>query len=406
MRPIISRRTAGRAVVALVLLSWQAAAASAQSGTPYTWTGGGGDNNWFTTTNWSPNGTPGVAGATGNTDRALFDTAGSSVTAANLNSGFNLGAIATTGASGGLMTVNFNGNGPLTLNGGYTVGSFTNVIAAAQNGRDLAIVPTNMAFAFGTPGNASTFYADAGRTLSIVDQQINNLGGAVNKEGAGTLVLGGTTGLSRNLGGATININGGTLAARDSMTNVTQVNVASGAALQAGLTPGGVLSVSAPVTFATNSSLRILTDGTTAGTSQFQNAAITKGSTDTFQIVLSGLSPVGTQTFTPNAIIVQASSLSGFDPNGTYDSVTNPGHFVVTGDGFAVTAWTLDVENNNQIRLISVTAVPEPASVLFVVAAVVGLLGSVKRCRQPSGAGSPESVTTPADTASLPCVAV
>jgi hypothetical protein len=395
MRLIIARRTAGRAVVVLVLLSWQAAAASAQSGTSYTWTGGGGDSNWFTTTNWSPNGTPGVAGATGNLDRALFDTAGSSVTAANLNSGFNLGAIATTGASGGLMTVNFNGNGTLTLNGGYTVGSFTNVVAAARNGRDLTIVPTNMAFAFGTPGNASTFYADAGRTLSIVDQQVNNLGGAVNKEGAGTLVLGGTTGLGRNLGGAAININGGTLAARDSMSNVSQVTVASGAALQAGLTPGGVLNVSAPVTFATNSSLRILTDGTTAGTSQFQNAAITKGSTDTFNIVLAGLSPTGTQTFTPNAIIVQASSLTGFDPNGTYDSVTNPGRFAVTGDGFTVTAWTLAVENNNQIRLISVTAVPEPVPVLCVVTAAAGLFGLVRRRRRPAVRASTDSAPAP-----------
>ena len=94
---------------------------------------------------------------------ALFGTAGTTVANTNaLNSGYSLGAIATVGASGGTMSVNFNGNGASALNGGYTVGSFTNVAAAAQNGRDLFLEVTNMQFGFGTTGNATTFYADAG----------------------------------------------------------------------------------------------------------------------------------------------------------------------------------------------------------------------------------------------------
>src|SRR5262245_53758151 len=177
MLNLIAGRTTGWVVGVLILLTQTASSVSGQ--TDFTWTGGAGTNNWLTPTNWTPSGPPGVAGSTGNLDRALFDTVGSSVTATGLDSGFNLGAIATTGASGGPLTANFSGNGALRLNGGYTVGSFTNVAAAARNGRDLTINVTNMRFEFGTAGNATTFYADAGRTLTIVDQQVVNQGAAV-----------------------------------------------------------------------------------------------------------------------------------------------------------------------------------------------------------------------------------
>ena len=250
--------------------------------------------------------------------------------------------------------------------------------AAAQNGRDLTLTVTNMQFAFGTSGNPTTFYADAGRTLAIVNQQVVNLGGAVNKEGAGTLILGGSTGLTRELGGQAININGGTFAAHQTLNNVSQINVANGAALQAGLAPGDSLSTSSTVSFANNSSLRIVTDGTAV--SQLQNAPVAKGATDTFRVLLTGLEPAGTQTLTPNGVIIQASSLTGFDPNGTY-TPGSPGRFVVSGDGFAVTDWSLTVLNNNQLRLDSMTVapVPEPGAVLLLGAIGLAAVGMARR---------------------------
>jgi hypothetical protein len=372
--------------VALLFL-FAGGTAPAQTGTTLTWTGGGGNTDWFTATNWNPNGTPGVAGSTGNMDRALFDTAGTSVTAANLNSGFNLGAIATTGASGGTLTANFSGNGALTLNGGYTVGSFTNVAAAAQNGRDLIIAPMNMSFAFGTPGNPTTFYADAGRTLAVATQQVTDLGGNVNKEGAGTLILGESSSVvTLQFGGVAININAGTLATRDALNNVTQINVAAGATLQAGLGAGGTLSTTATVAFVNNSNFRIVTNGTAV--SELQNAAVTKGASDTFNVVLTGLNPTGTQTFTPNALIIQANSLTGFDPNGTYTQ-SSPGHFALRGDGFVVTGWSLTVLNNTQVRLdsVTVTPVPDPGVILAVGAIGLAATGLVRRSRCRSAVG-------------------
>jgi hypothetical protein len=360
-------------VAAGILLPLTVAPASAQ--TDYTWSGGAGTNDWLAPGNWTPSGPPGVPGNTGNLDRALFDTVGTSVTATNLDNGFNLGAIATIGSSGGLLTVNFSGNQALRLNGGYTAGSFTNVVAAAQNGRDLVIGVTNMQFEFGTTGNPSTFYADAGRTLTIAAQQINNRGGDVNKEGAGTLIAGGTgTALGRDLGNAIININGGTFAAHQSLNNVTRINVASGASLQPGLTAGDSLSVSTTVEFLNDAGLQIVTNGTAV--SQLQNASLIKGENDTFRITLTGIDPSGTQTFSPNGIIVQG-TLMDFDPNGTY-TPSSPGHFVVAGNGFTVTNWSLTVLNDNQIRLDSFTAspVPEPGAILLLgaVALAAGLV--------------------------------
>ncbi|HEY1380602.1 MAG TPA: hypothetical protein VGF55_27625 [Gemmataceae bacterium] len=378
MRLLGTDRAGRTRCVALVLILLAAGPAPAQ--TTRTWDGGGGTNDWLTAANWNPDGVPGVAGSTGNTDLAVFATLGSSITAANLNSGFNLGAIAATGASGGLVTTNFSGNGALRLNGGYTVGSFTNVAGAAQNGRDLIVTFSNMSFAFGTAGNQTTFYADAGRVLAFATQQVTNNGGTVNKEGAGTLIWGGSTLITLNADGnlAAFNINGGTFASRDALNNFSQFQVAGGASLQAGLGPQQLLATNATVNFQTNSSLKIVTDGTNV--SELDNAAVTKAANDVFQINLTGLAPSAPQTYTPNHIIVQASSLTGFDPNGTY-TLASPGHFSVTGDGFLVTNWSVTVLNNTQIRLDSfgVTPVPEPTAVFGVSAIGLVVVGWARR---------------------------
>jgi hypothetical protein len=353
------------AVVFLALLVSTSAPVAAQ--TTYTWTGAGSNTDWFTAANWSPNGSPGTTGQTENLDVALFDTAGTTVSTTNpINGDFNLGAIATVGASGGLMTVHFEGNTVFRLNGGYTVGSFTNVAAAAQNGRDLFLELQNFQFGFGTMGNPTTFYADAGRSLVISVQQLQNFGSSVNKEGAGILIVGSgahppTT--TRDLGTGTLNINGGTFAAPQNL-NVGSINVAAGASLQPGLDVGGTLGANANITFQSGGGLRILTNGSSVN--QLQNASLTKGTNDTFVVTLAGLNPSGSETFNySNAILYQGGTLTGFAPNGTY-SPSNPGDFSVVGDGFIVTNWNLSVVNNNQLRLdsVTVTPVPEPATAL------------------------------------------
>jgi hypothetical protein len=352
------------AVVVLFLLAFSAAPVAAQ--TTYTWTGAGSNTDWLTAANWSPaGGPPGVPGQSAtNLDVALFDTLGSTVSNANpIDIGYSLGAVATTGASGGTLTVHFSGNDVFRLNGGYAVGSFTNVAAAAQNGRDLVIQTTNMQLGFGRSGLETTFYAGAGRTLALSAQNITHFGTNVNKEGSGTLIVGaiGEAAVTRELAGGALNINGGTVAAHHTI-NVSAINVATGASLQPGLSQGDTLGTNALVTFQNNAGLKILTNGTQV--TQLQNASLIKGVNDTFLITLAGLDPTGSETFSPNGIFSQG-NLTGFDPNGLY-TPSNPGDFSVVGDGFIVTDWTIEVLNNNQLRLnsVTVTPIPEPATTL------------------------------------------
>jgi hypothetical protein len=346
-----------------------------------TWNGNGTD--WLTNTNWTPNTVPGVAGSTANTNLALFDTAGSTATLNNLGGGFSVGTIATTTtATGGMFTVNSSGsNGVLRVNGGNSIAGFGNTILAAQ-GRDLLIQPGNMSFAFGTAGQTSTFYADTGRSILLATQQITNSGGNINKEGTGTLVLGyQQPSLTTDFGvsSTTLSVNNGTVAATGSFNNLGNVNVATGATLQAGLTASGTLSVSnATVSFANNSQLKILTDG--VNVSQLQNVNATKSPGDMLQVVLSGLNPSGSQTitFSPPKVFVQANTLTGFDPVGSY-SPSNPGHFSVLGDGFNVTDWHITV-NSNSIQLdgMSVSPVPEPVGILLASGAIFGIGRAVR----------------------------
>ena len=171
----------------------------------------------------------------------------------------------------------------------------------------------------------------------------------MNKEGAGIILVGANAdppGGIRDFGTGTLNINGGTFGSHQTL-NIGAINVASGAALQPGLAPGGSLGTNATITFQNNSGLRILTDGTLV--SQLQNATMTKGLNDTFVVTLAGLNPSGTETFNlSNAIFFQG-TLLGFDPNDTYTQAS-PGHFSVVGSGFTVTDWSLSVVNRNQLH--------------------------------------------------------
>jgi hypothetical protein len=360
----------------LALLGSLIAAGPASAQTTYTWTGPD-SGDFLTAGNWTPSAPsppPGDPGSTANTDVALFASAGTTIAAAT--DSYSLGAIATAaGATGGPVTVNFSQNGTLRLNGG--TGAFATVVAEAR-GRDL-IITTTMRTDFGTAGQPSTFFVDAGRVLAInntTGQQITNQGGNVIKEGAGTLFWGGTgTGLQRDLGsGTSVSINGGTLAAKGNLASAVQMNVAAGATLQAGISPGENFNVAnSTVTFASGSQLKVVTDGTSV--SQLQNANVTKGATDPFQIVLTGLNPTGTVDYNPNGIIIQGPHNLDL---GTWTNTT-PGEFSVVGDGFTVTAWSLTVSNNQvQLNSFTVTPVPEPTAALAV-AAVGGLLLARRR---------------------------
>ena len=135
----------------------------------------------------------------------------------------------------------------------------------------------------------------------------------------------------------TLNINGGVFASLQTLS-VNSITVASGAALQPGLAPGGTLGTNATITLQNDAGLRILTDGTSVN--QLQNATMTKGTDDIFVVTLAGLNPSGTQTFNlSNAIFFQG-TLTGFDPNGTLHPST-PGDFSVVGAGFTVEDWSI-----------------------------------------------------------------
>jgi hypothetical protein len=261
------------------------------------------------------------------------------------------------------------------VNGGNTVASFNNVVLAAQ-GRDLTIGAGNMQFAFGSGTTASTFYAGAGRTISLAAQQFVNNGGDIHIEGAGTIIFGAhAAGFTDSFAAASaqVFVNGGTLAIDNTVNNLPKINVATGATLQPGLTAGSSLSVNNGAQFANNAQLKILANAGGTTFNQLQNGTITKNPSDTFQIVLSGLNPSG--SYTPNAIIVQAGTLSGFGPTNTTYNQSSPGNFVVTGDGFNVPNWSLTVLNSgNQIQLNSLSAspVPEPGLILLGCGAVVG----------------------------------
>jgi hypothetical protein len=366
-------------VVLLVLLTFTAPPIAAQ--TTYTWSAVDSNSDWLIAANWTPpSGPPGVPGqSTTNLDVALFDTLGSTVVnGSTLDNGYSLGAIATTGNLGGALTVHFTGNNFFRLNGGHTVESFTNVAAAAQNGRDLIIQTTNMQLGFGRSGLDTTFYAGAGRTLVLSAENVTHFGTNVIKEGPGALIVGvvGEAAVTRELAGGALNINGGTVAAHHTL-NVAAINVAPGASLQAGLSQGDTLGTNATITFQNNSGLKVLTNGTTV--TQLQNATMTKGANDTFVVTLAGLNPSGTETFNPTGNFFQG-NLTNFDPNGLY-TPSAPGDFSVVGDGFIVTDWIIEVANNNELRLnsVTVTPIPEPATTLALGAFGLAALRLVRR---------------------------
>ena len=175
--------------------------------------------------------------------------------------------------------------------------------------------------------------------------------------------------------GANLNINGGTFATNGTLNlNGGSINVASGAALQAGLSPTQSLSTSAAIAFQSGGGLKVVTDGTSV--SKLLNANISKGISDIFRIIIA---PTELGEFNLTSKTLLQGNLSGFT-NGTFNQIRQA-PIEVVGDGFTITNWSLTVQNGNEIQLdsLTVTPVPEPGTVLLIGAAGLAAAGAVRR---------------------------
>lgn len=353
--------------------------------TTYTWTGSGGNSLLLNAANWNPtSGPPGSSSITTNTDIAVFGNAGTIVGGEAGSGNYYLGAFVTAaGSSGPLLDVLLPTNTTIVLNGGYTLGSFTNVVAAAQ-GRNLRLYEPTGTINHGTPGAPTTLYAGSGRTLTLQANNLNAIGSATNIEGSGRVLLLGNF----NGGGTNVAVNGGVLAFKGNVNGVANINVANGAKLQGGVAAGDQQAVGT-VNFANNAGIRVLVNGSGVSPSTLINGTFNKGTGEVFRIQISRDIDAGLAlgTYTPGAPIligaITGTSFNGFDIDGTY-TFAQPGSFVVEGNGFLVGDWSVQV-SGNQVILNSYSVVPEPASTLALAAAGCGLTGWVARRRNRRG---------------------
>jgi hypothetical protein len=369
---------APRLLLGFLALIVAAAPASAQ--TAYTWTGGASDNVFGTAGNWTPTGgPPGSNTLTTNTDRALFQDTGSTITAAIGDATtFSLGAIATTAsATGGGVNITPTGNGTLRLNGGYTVGLFSNVYAAAD-GRDLTISSTSVNGVVGSGSNPGQLYASPTHVLTMSFNNLANGSSApISVEGGGQVQLIGNLN-TNNVG---LQVNAGVLAVKGNVTLGTgNVQVANLASLQAGTSNGDSQGVGA-VTFADHGGIRTLLNASGTTPNLLQNGTYTKAVGDHFRILLSGV-PNASGTYTPSSVIMNG-TFTGFGSTGDFTQAS-PGTFEVIGDGFTVTAWSLTLSANTiTLNSFSTTPVPEPTGILAITVAGLGGWFVRRRMRRP-----------------------
>jgi autotransporter-associated beta strand protein len=183
--------------------------ASAASGQ---WSNGGGDNNWRTTTNWTPTGTPGsiTAGSFASTEDATFSTAGSGTI--NLGDFINIRNI-LFGVSGGNAnsftigdandTLNLSNNGGITINAGVannenigvagtTINTSSTASAATtftNNGTGLLTIAGNLAANVGSGNGVLNVTGSGNTTISGTITKPGAGNNALFKTGAGTLTL-------------------------------------------------------------------------------------------------------------------------------------------------------------------------------------------------------------------------
>ena len=218
-----------------------------------TWDGGanGGNANWGTAANWSPDGVPTATG----TANILFSGATKPNVnvnvAANVNSiTFNPGVSYTL--SGGSLTLQSGGIINSALNNAINVGTLS--LGASQswqaNGGNLSFAGTTL----NLNGNALTLSGNNDFSIANAIGDGTGVGGSITKTGSGTLSM---TGASTYTGATTISA--GTL----NVNNTTGSATGSGTVTLGGgtrLTGGG--TISGPVTLQSGSALAAGNNGT------------------------------------------------------------------------------------------------------------------------------------------------
>jgi len=298
-RPVSGSRHLASFVAATLLLLVSATSAQAVS---YSWNVSSGD--WFTATNWNPNGIPGagddVAIANGGT--CTLNTTASVATFA-LSSGVltGSGVFTVTGFaswSGGVMA----GSGTTNTNGGLAVTSGP-IFGAPTLGRTLnnggtATVTGSQLWAIGT-----------GATL-------NNLAsGTIDMQGDAALYLSGGGGPVNNAGLFEKSAGTGTTAVQVPFNNTGTVDVQTGTVSVAGGTDTGAFLVSGTLTFAGGARTMSATASITGSGSVVANGGATSNAGS---YAISGGTTVNVATL----------NLTG--------SVTSLGPVSINGGGFGV----------------------------------------------------------------------
>ncbi|MCW8132821.1 MAG: hypothetical protein KIS92_20915, partial [Planctomycetota bacterium] len=212
-----------------------------------TWTGGGANDNWTTTANWSP------AQAPANNDTLVFPGTSARKTTNNNNTTANND-----------YTINFTG-------GGYVLSGNVIDILAISNGTNAG--NNTISAPLRLTGNRTFTINSAGDTLtitSVISQDSN--GRVLTSSGAGTLVLNGTntysggltltassgtTILGNNAGGGsgTITVNNATTLVLNGVTVANNVSLTNGGTVRA----AGNATYTGDMTVATNASVTLST---------------------------------------------------------------------------------------------------------------------------------------------------
>lgn len=240
------------------------------------------------------------------------------------------------------------GTGAATIAFNFNGGTLTH-----KTGTDLTVdplVPINI-----LTGTAHNIQADTNRTVSILSNISGAGTGAVNKTGAGRLLMLGT-----NIYVAPTNVQAGTLGGTGSASS--DFTVALGATLAPGASAGTLLTDD--LTMQNGSTLEIELGGLTAGTQYDQvlssGAVVLDG--NLIVKLINGFAPTSADTFT---------ILQGVSVTGEFDSVT-----VIGGAG-----GYFDITYTGNAVLLSNFHVPEPSTITLLGMASLGLIAVRRRRR-------------------------
>jgi autotransporter-associated beta strand protein len=263
---------------------------------------------------------------------------------------------------------------PVTLQGGNSVETrFTGVI--------------------GGTGNVTVTATAAGRRVVFTG---NNTYAGTTTVASGTLLVNNAAGSGTGTGAVTVN-SGGTLGGTGQVAGQATVN--SGGTLRAGdATASGTLTLNNGLTMQGGSNLAVRinavgTPGAAAG-SGGSSDSLSNPTNHNYLLVTAGVSTIDAGM----NIVVDGTGLT-FDPSQTYSykvaqltgnqsgvNITNPSRFTFVG--FPVRPASLTGDSTGAIYL-NLAPVPEPATVLGIAAAGLGLAGLVRRKRNRGRWGRP-----------------